>query len=54
MILEHMNKLKNNGIRANIGHFDNGIKIVKLESFPGIKVDNIKPQVNRFLAPVAS
>merc|ERR1712023_361187 len=43
--LESMKKMKNNAIVGNIGHFDNEIEMDKLESFPGIKVDNIKPQV---------
>merc|ERR1712232_367826 len=49
--LEHMKKMKNNAIVGNIGHFDNEIEMTALESFPGIKVENIKPQVDRFLFP---
>jgi len=49
--LETMKKMKNNAIVGNIGHFDNEIEMDKLESFPGIKVDNIKPQVDRFVFP---
>merc|ERR1711998_767770 len=49
--LEHMKKMKNNAIVGNIGHFDNEIEMEKLESCPGIKVENIKPQVDRFLFP---
>merc|ERR1711953_983839 len=49
--LEHMKKMKNNAIVGNIGHFDNEIEMDKLEKFPGIKVENIKPQVDRFLFP---
>merc|ERR1711981_1260740 len=49
--LEHMKNMKNNAIVGNIGHFDNEIEMTALESFPGIKVDNIKPQVDRFLFP---
>merc|ERR1712176_640945 len=49
--LEHMKKMKNNAIVGNIGHFDNEIQMAELESFPGIKVENIKPQVDRFLFP---
>merc|ERR1712106_132594 len=47
--LESMKKMKNNAIVGNIGHFDNEIEMVELEGFPGIKVDNIKPQVDRFV-----
>merc|ERR1711881_271107 len=46
--LEHMQKMKNNAIVGNIGHFDNEIQMAELEGFPGIKVENIKPQVDRF------
>merc|ERR1712100_501029 len=49
--LEHMKKMKNNAIVGNIGHFDNEIDMAGLENFPGIKVENIKPQVDRFLFP---
>merc|ERR1719478_808323 len=46
--LEHMKK---NAIVGNIGHFDNEIEMEELEKFPGIKVENIKPQVDRFEFP---
>merc|ERR1712048_1480097 len=36
---------------GNIGHFDNEIDMAGLEGFPGIQVQNIKPQVDRFLFP---
>merc|ERR1712149_94778 len=49
--LEHMKKMKNNAIVGNIGHFDNEIEMEQLESFEGIKVENIKPQVDRFEFP---
>merc|ERR1711897_101314 len=49
--LEYMKKMKNNAIVGNIGHFDNEIEMEKLESCPGIKVENIKPQVDRFVFP---
>merc|ERR1719316_2058117 len=49
--LEHMKKMKNNAIVGNIGHFDNEIDMEGLEGFSGIKVENIKPQVDRFEFP---
>merc|ERR1712093_335771 len=49
--LELMKKMKNNAIVGNIGHFDNEIQMEALENFPGIKVENIKPQVDRFEFP---
>ena len=44
--IEHMKKMKNNAIVGNIGHFDNEIDMAGLEGFPGIVVENIKPQVD--------
>merc|ERR1712064_236176 len=49
--VEHMKKMKNNAIIGNIGHFDNEIDMAGLEKFEGIKVENIKPQVDRFIFP---
>ncbi|MEG0025210.1 MAG: adenosylhomocysteinase [Akkermansia sp.] len=49
--IEHMEKMKDQAIVCNIGHFDNEIEVAKLESFPGIKRLNIKPQVDRFTFP---
>merc|ERR1719378_262805 len=49
--VEHMQKMKNNAIVGNIGHFDNEIDMAGLEGFKGIKVENIKPQVDRFEFP---
>merc|ERR1712113_453714 len=49
--LEHMKKMKNNAIVGNIGHFDNEIDMDGLEKLAGMRVENIKPQVDRFLFP---
>merc|ERR1712070_678221 len=49
--LDHMSKMKNNAIVGNIGHFDNEIDMAGIEGFPGIKVENFKPQVDRFVFP---
>merc|ERR1712226_1689371 len=49
--VEHMKKMKNNAIVGNIGHFDNEIDMAGLEGLTGIKVDNIKPQVDRYEFP---
>merc|ERR1712062_286008 len=49
--LEHTKKMKNNAIVGNIGHFDNEIDMAGLEKLEGIKVENIKPQVDRFVFP---
>ncbi|MCF7860632.1 adenosylhomocysteinase [Candidatus Woesearchaeota archaeon] len=49
--IEHMEKMKDQAIVCNIGHFDNEIQVEKLEKFPGIKEVNIKPQVDKFVFP---
>ena len=46
-----MAQMKNNAIVGNIGHFDNEIDMAGLESYPGIKVENIKDQVDRYEFP---
>jgi len=51
IMLEHMKKMKNNAIIGNIGHFDNEIDMAGLQGMPGVKRQNIKPQVDRFLFP---
>merc|ERR1711860_246482 len=49
--LEHMKKMKNNAIVGNIGHFDNEIDMAGLEGMQGVKMETIKPQVDRFVFP---
>jgi adenosylhomocysteinase len=49
--IDHMAKMKNQAIVANIGHFDNEIQVSKLEQYPGVKKINIKPQVDKFIFP---
>jgi len=49
--VDHMKKMKNNAIVGNIGHFDNEIDMAGLEATKGIKVENIKPQVDRYVFP---
>merc|ERR1712036_205775 len=36
---------------STTGHFDNEVDMAGLEGFKGIKCDNIKPQVDRFIFP---
>ncbi len=45
--LEHMQKMKDQAIVCNIGHFDNEIQVDRLDSSPANRV-NIKPQVDRY------
>ena len=44
----HMEKMKNNAICCNIGHFDHEIDVAFLENSSDIKEFNVKPQVDRF------
>ena len=45
--LEHMERMKDQAIVCNIGHFDNEIQVERLES-SNADHDNIKPQVDRY------
>merc|ERR1719223_927945 len=47
--LEHMEKMKNNAIVGNIGHFDNEIQTLALAD--ATERINIKPQVDRYVFP---
>ena len=49
--IEHMEKMKNDAIVCNIGHFDIEIQVDALNKFPGIKKDVIKPQVDKYTFP---
>ncbi|NLN95915.1 MAG: adenosylhomocysteinase [Bacteroidales bacterium] len=49
--IEHMEKMKDQAIVCNIGHFDNEIQVQELEEFPGIVKDTIKPQVDKYTFP---
>lgn len=51
VMAKDMARMKNNCIVGNIGHFDNEIDTIGLESYPGIKKTEIKPQVHRFEFP---
>jgi len=51
---EHMEKMKDQAIVCNIGHFDNEIQIDKLEQIEGIQKLNIKPQVDRYTFPAGN
>jgi len=49
--IKHLEKMKNNAIVCNIGHFDNEIDMPGLENYPGIKTINIKETVDRWVFP---
>lgn len=51
IMADHMSKMKNNAIVSNIGHFDNEVDVNGLRQWPGIKCENIKPQVDRYEFP---
>ncbi|HXX41897.1 MAG TPA: adenosylhomocysteinase [Chthoniobacterales bacterium] len=44
----HMNKMKDQAVVANIGHFDNEIQVDALNSAKDVKRTNIKPQVDKY------
>jgi len=46
--LEHMQKMKDQAIVCNIGHFDNEIQIDRLNNAKGVVKLNIKPQVDQY------
>src|SRR4051812_15429058 len=46
---EHMSRMKHQAIVGNIGHFDNEIDMAGLETLPGIKKIEIKPQVDEWV-----
>jgi adenosylhomocysteinase len=45
---DHMSRMKHQAIVGNIGHFDNEIDMAGLARVPGIRKDNIKPQVDQW------
>lgn len=49
--LEHMMHMKDQAIVCNIGHFDNEIQMDRLNTMPGVKRTNIKPQVDMYTFP---
>jgi adenosylhomocysteinase len=49
--LEHMQKMKDQAIVCNIGHFDNEIQMDRLNSARGVTKLNIKPQVDKYTFP---
>ena len=44
----HMEKMADQAIVCNIGHFDNEIQVDKVRKLPGVKHTNIKPQVDQY------
>ncbi len=48
---DHMARMKNQAIIANIGHFDNEIDMAGLKKVKGVKHRNIKPQYDEWIFP---
>ena len=46
IMADQMARMKDKAIVCNIGHFDNEIDMAGLEKLPGIRRENIKPQVD--------
>jgi adenosylhomocysteinase len=44
----HMSQMRHLSIVCNIGHFDNEIDVAGLKNWPGVKHENIKPQVDKY------
>jgi adenosylhomocysteinase len=49
--IAHMEKMKDQAIICNIGHFDNEIQVDALNAYKGIRKINIKPQVDKYVFP---
>jgi adenosylhomocysteinase len=48
---EHMQKMKDQAIVCNIGHFDNEIQMDRLNTAKSVKKINIKPQYDKYTFP---
>ena len=49
--IDHLERMPDQAIVCNIGHFDNEIQVAALKVYPGIRCVNIKPQVDRYFFP---
>jgi adenosylhomocysteinase len=49
--VDHMLMMKHQAILGNIGHFDNEIDIAGLAALAGVRRENIKPQVDKWILP---
>jgi adenosylhomocysteinase len=52
--VEHMEKMKDQAIVCNIGHFDNEIQLEKLNARTDVEKTNIKPQVDKYTFPTGN
>ncbi len=51
ILVEHMKRMRDKAVVCNIGHFDNEIDMDGLAAYPGIRKENIKPQVDLWHFP---
>jgi len=51
ILRSHLERMKDQAIVCNIGHFDNEIDMAGLKKVPGIVKENIKPQVDKWTFP---
>jgi len=49
--VDHMMAMKDQAIVCNIGHFDNEIQVDAMKKTKGVKIENIKPQYDRYHLP---
>src|SRR5216110_1466562 len=49
--LDHMERMKDQAIVCNIGHFDNEIQIDRLNNGKGVTRLNVKPQYDKYVLP---
>ena len=49
--VDHLLKMKDQSIVCNIGHFDNEIQVEGLKKAKGVRIENIKPQYDRYHLP---
>ena len=49
--VDHILKMKDQAIVCNIGHFDNEIQVDALKKTKGVRIENIKPQYDRYHLP---
>jgi len=48
---DHMSRMKDQAIVCNIGHFDSEIQVDRLNAWPGVRKETIKPQLDRYTFP---
>jgi len=51
IMAHHMRQMRNQSIVCNIGHFDNEIDVAGLAAIPGVVIEEIKPQVDKYIFP---